>query len=201
MNLRAIKNSQKISILGKKLTMNKALIGALVGGFIIWFWQFLSWSFLQVHTAEFQYTDAQDSILSCLADAGLEDGTYYMPNLPKTASSEEHAALMEESMGKPWAHITYRNASETNMGLNMFRGFVVDVLAVFFLCYILIGRNDLTMQKVVICSIMVGLIGYFTISYLNTIWFGTSSIGYLIDAIVQWGACGLWLGFWLRRGE
>jgi len=81
----------------------------------------------------------------------------------------------------------------------MIRGFVVDILAVFLLSYILIGRNDLTFQKILISSVMVGLISYFTTSYLSTIWFETSSIGHLIDAVVQWGIVGAWLGFWLNR--
>jgi len=45
----------------------------------------------------------------------------------------------------------------------------------------------------------VGLIGYLTIPYLNSIWFETNSIGHLIDAFVSWGLVGIWLGWWLPR--
>jgi hypothetical protein len=48
-------------------------------------------------------------------------------------------------------------------------------------------------------SIAVGIIGYLTIPYLNTIWFETSSMGYLVDALVQWGLVGVWLGWYLPR--
>lgn len=179
--------------------MNKALIGALGGGLILFFWGFLSWSVLNIHGNEMAYTDKQDQILECLAEAGLEDGSFYMPNVPKGTPQDEAQAAYNESIGKPWALVTYRNVNETNMTMNMIRGFVVNVLAAFFLCYILLGRDDLTMQRVVISSVMVGLISYFTTNYMSTIWFGVSTIGHLIDAIVQWLLVGAFLGWWLRR--
>ena len=83
----------------------------------------------------------------------------------------------------------------------MFRGFLIDFLAVLFLCWILMKIPSLDLQTTVIASIGVGLIGYLTISYLNSIWFVTASFPDLVDAVVQWGLCGVWLGWWLVRGN
>jgi hypothetical protein len=55
------------------------------------------------------------------------------------------------------------------------------------------------MKSTVLSSIAVGLIGYFTISYLNSIWFKTESLPDLIDAIVPWALTGGWLGWWLKK--
>ncbi len=181
--------------------MNKALIGSLVGGLILFMWQFMSWTKLDIHGSEMAYSPQQEQILECLASSGLEDGTYYMPNVAPEASPEEQEAAWKEAMGKPWATLHYQSSSENTMVMNMVRGLIIDVLAVYILCFLLMGRNDLTKQKVIISSIMIGLIGYLTISYLNTIWFKTNSVGYLIDTVVQWGLCGVWLSWWLTRGK
>ena len=179
--------------------MNKVLIGALVGGLLLWIWQFLSWGMLNIHGSEMSYTGAQDQILACLSDSGIEEGTYFIPNVPPDTPQDEAQQMWEQRIGQPWALVSYHKEMSINMSMNMIRGFVVDILAVFLLSYILIGRNDLTFQKILISSVMVGLISYFTTSYLSTIWFETSSIGHLIDAVVQWGIVGAWLGFWLNR--
>lgn len=181
--------------------MNKALIGSLVGGLILFIWQFMSWTMLNIHGSEMSYTPQQDQIMECLASSGLEEGSYYMPNIAPGTSKEEQQAAWEEAMGKPWATIHYQSSAENNMGMNMIRGLIIDILAVYMLCYLLMGNNDLTKQKVIVSSILVGLIGYLTISYLNTVWFKTNSMGYLIDAVAQWGVCGVWLGWWLTRGK
>lgn len=179
--------------------MNKALVGALVGGLILFIWQFLSWTILPVHSSEMAYTDKQDEILVCLAASGIEDGTYFLPNLAPGYTSEEYKAYQENMEGNPWALIRYRTEAHTNMPLNMIRALVVDVLAVFFLCYILTGIPDLSFQKAIISSVMVGLIGFFTISYLDSIWFESNAVSYLLDSLVQWILVGSWLGWWLTR--
>ena len=179
--------------------MKTKIIAALVGGVILWLWQFMSWSMLNIHGSSNQYTPSQDAILQNLKDVNLKQGTYFLPTAPPGTSMEDREALYEKSVGKPWASLHYQESLEMTMGMNMFRGFVVNVLAVFFLCYILVGDPNLSFQKVITSSILVGLIGYLTISYLGTIWFKMDSIPYLIDSVVQWGLCGAWLGWFLTR--
>ena len=180
--------------------MNKTLIGAVGGGLILWIWQFISWGMINIHGSEMLYTDKQDQILTCIESSGLEEGSYFIPRVTDDATSEEQQAFMEERTGKPWATVTYHKELSYSFGMNLIRALVVDILAVFLLCYLLVGRDDLSFQKAIIASIMVGLIGYFTIPYLNTIWFETSSIAYLIDTIIQWTVVGAFLGWWLNRG-
>lgn len=178
--------------------MKKMLIGALVGGLILFIWQFLSWSVLNVHRANNQYTEHQDEIMAVLSEH-LEDGTYFLPTVPKGASQEEYQQAMEEFNGKPWAQINYHASFGNNMPFNMIRGFVVDLLAVLFLTWILLKFGNLTFSNALLSSLAVGFIGYFTITYLNSIWYEQSTIGDIIDVVVGWGLTGAWLGWWLRR--
>jgi len=175
------------------------LIGGLVGGFILFMWQFLSWSMLNIHRPQNQYTEAQNQILSCLKDANLAEGSYMLPNVPDGTSSEEHQKAMDAYLGKPWAQVSYHNAMSMDMGMNMFRGFIVNFLSVFLLCYLLVGQHDLDFMKVLLASLAVGMIAYMTQPYLTSIWFKTNSIPDLIDTVVQGGLAGIFLGWFLNR--
>ena len=47
--------------------MKKQLIATLVAAIILFVWQFLSWSLINVHSAEMSYTSKQDTILNFLS--------------------------------------------------------------------------------------------------------------------------------------
>ncbi|MGB4959272.1 MAG: hypothetical protein WBO36_07340 [Saprospiraceae bacterium] len=178
---------------------SKMIIGALVGGLLIFIWQFLSWSMLNLHGSNQQYTPNQDAILECLSTNLPEGGSYFMPNVPPGTPTEDHQKIMESSIGKPWAIVSYHKSFNMSMGMNMTRGFLADVVAVFLLCWLLGQMTSVSMQKSIMLSIAVGMIGYLTTSYTNAVWFEVNSMPELIDALVSWGLCGAWLGFWLKR--
>ena len=177
--------------------MKKMIIGSLMGGLILFFWQFLSWSILNIHGSQTTYLQSQDAILECLASNNVPEGEYYLPNLPTEATRAEREAAMPSLMGKPWARISYHHKFEMNMGLNMFRGFVINFFSVMLLCYLLLGDNSLTFKKVMFASLAVGAISYMTFPYLESIWFSNNTIPYLIDAAVQWTVAGLFLAWYL----
>lgn len=178
--------------------MKKLLIGALVGALILFVWQFLSFALLGIHNSQMDYTPNQDAILKVLEE-NLEEGTYFLPRAEIGVSMEEEEALMNERLGKPWAMVSYHDSLSNNMGMNMFRGFVIDFISAFLLAWLLMKMANLTFQTSVIASLAIGLIGYFTINYLNSVWFETNSIPDLIDAVVQWGLTGAWMGWWLTK--
>ena len=178
--------------------MKKLIIGSVVGGLILFIWQFLSFMLLDLHYSQMAYTPAQDQILEALNEANIEDGEYYMIRAPKGVT-EGQEALTAERMGKPWAMVNYHSSLENNMGMNMFRGFVIDLVAVLILCWILLNFANLDMKTAVLSSVGVAIIGYLVGSYLNSVWYQTNSLPYLIDAIVPWAAIGCWLGWWLKR--
>ncbi|HKH60589.1 MAG TPA: hypothetical protein VKA49_07145 [Flavitalea sp.] len=180
--------------------MKKLLIGAIVGGIIIFLWQFLSFALLNLHGKAFQYTPKQNEIMNSLNSLITEDGQYLLPGLPPDATSEQHEAAMKSSEGKPWAMVSYHKAMEMNMGMNMIRGLVVDIIAVALLCWIISKMNLPTFGTVLTASIFTGLIVFFTAPYTGHIWYDTFDImAYFMDALVGWGACGLWLGWWYSR--
>ncbi|MEZ4906628.1 MAG: hypothetical protein R2771_03050 [Saprospiraceae bacterium] len=178
--------------------MKKILIGTIVGGILLFFLQFLSWGLLNIHRSEMSYTDKQDAVIEFLSE-NLHEGNYYIP-LPAPGSSNEEAELeMKESVGRPWAMIQYHESMEYNMGLNMIRGLVVDLLAVFVLIWFLMKFSVVDFKNSVLGALAVGFIGYLTVNYTNAIWFEADTWAALLDVVVQWGIVGSWLGFWLGR--
>jgi hypothetical protein len=178
--------------------MKQLLIGSLVGAIILFLWQFMSWTTLNIHQSSMQYTANQDAVLECLA-ANLEEGSYFMPNLPPNATEEEYEANMKNVEGKPWAQVSYHKSMEYNMGMSMFRGFAIDFVAVLLLCWLLMKFEHNDFKTTLLSTLAVGVIAFLTTHYLDSIWFESSSIGHLIDTIVQWGLCGAWLGWWMNR--
>ena len=182
--------------------MKKLIIGAIVGGIIIFVWQSLSFTVLDLHAKAFQYTPKQQEIISYLGSQFAEEGQYLLPRPANEGSSEEMEAHMKASEGKPWAMISYHKAMNMNMGLNMIRGLLVDIIAAGLLCWILLKMNLPSFGTVLISSILVGLIVFMNGIYTQHIWYETFDImAHFMDAIVAWGACGLWLGWWLNRGR
>jgi hypothetical protein len=179
--------------------MKKLLIGALVGSIILFIWQFLSWAALDLHGSQMEYTAKQDQIMQAINAAGLEDGTYFMPRMPRDASTEEAQKAMEEATGKPWALLQYRNEMSAQSPTNFIRGWAVSFVAVLLLGWLLGQFREVTLSNAVIAAVSVGFIGYLTIPYLNSVWFEGNTIPDLIDAIVPWALAGAWLGWWMPR--
>jgi len=179
--------------------MTKQIVAVLVSAVILFLWQFLSWSALGVHQSEFKYSSNQDKVLEALNEHLGQEGTYMIPSFPSGTGMEQEQALMEAHKGKPWAHISYHKSFNTAMGPSLVRGFLADVVAAFFLVWLLMKIEKRSLLTTLMSSLAVGLVGYLTIPYLNSIWFETKSLGYLIDALVQWGMIGLWLGWWLSK--
>jgi hypothetical protein len=178
--------------------MKKQLIATLVGAIIVFIWQFLSWTTLNVHGSEYKYTANQDKIIEALTQ-NLEEGSYMLPQYAPGSTPEQQKAFMESSAGKPWATVSYHKSFDGSMGMNMFRGFVVDLVAVFLLVWLLLKFANLDFKTTLLASWAVGAIGYLTIPYLNSIWFETNTMGYVIDLVAQWGLVGAWLGWWLTK--
>ena len=102
--------------------MKKWLIGSLVGGIIVFAWQFLSWTMLGIHNDAARYHPAQDSIVNYLSSVIKEDGAYMLPTAKPEMSRSEHEEMVKQMEGKPWASVIYHNNFKYNMARQMTRG-------------------------------------------------------------------------------
>jgi len=183
--------------------MKKSLIGAIVGGLLIFIWQTLSWTVLDLHRPSQDYTAKQDTILQFLGTQLEKEGGYLLPTVPKGSSFEEANKLGEQSQNKPWATIQYHrslNSSMNEMYMNMVRGLVATVFMVWLLCWILSKWNKASFVNIFLACIFTGLIVFINEPYSQFIWYKIFDVrAHLIDALASWGLCGIWLGWWMKR--
>jgi hypothetical protein len=180
--------------------MKKLLIGALVGGILLFLWQTLSWTVLDLHAKEYQKADNQDEVMAFLSSKFTQDGQYFLPTIGHDVSSEEMEKFMENLKGKPWAVLSYHQSYDVNMMQNIIRGILVAIVMAGFVCWVLMKNTNSTFGTTFISTVLIGLVGFLFIPYSMRIWFQTPGImTNLIDTLVAWGLCGIWLGWWLNR--
>lgn len=178
----------------------KIFIGSLVGGLIIFIWQFLSWTMLDLHRPAQQYTPKQDSILAYLNTQFDSSAAYFLPTVPPGASSEDLKKLEETSMHKPWAQIAYHAGYDASMGVNILKAFITDIIVVLLFCWVVSGFTVNSFGKTFLAALFTSLIIFLNANYIVHIWYETFDIkSYLMDYLVSWGLAGLWLGWWLNR--
>ena len=180
--------------------MKKKIIGSIVGGLILFIWQALSHTVLMLHADQEKYTANQDAILNFLGTQLQEEGDYVMPNFPPGTSMQDMQKQGEAFTGKPWARISFHKVYDMNMTMPLVRTFLVDFVLVLLLCWILFEFAKAGFGKIFLCSLIVGLIAFLNQVYTGYIWYHTAGIyADLTDAVVSWGLCGIWLGWWLRK--
>jgi hypothetical protein len=183
--------------------MKRMIIAAVVGGIIMFVCQFLSWAALNLHKKANGYTPNGTAIMTALQANLPEEGGYMIPGLPETATSEEHEKAMKEYDGKPWASIQYHKAMEASvraMVTNMVRGLLVNIVMMWMFCWILLKLANPAFGTILTASIFTGFIVFFNSAYTNNIWFKTFDLmAHFGDAIISWGLCGLWFGWYLKK--
>lgn len=180
--------------------MKKSAIAAIVGGIILFIWQTLSNTVLDLHRSSVAYTPKQDTIINFLNEQFSEDGRYFMPTAPPNASLAEYEQLTEKSAGKPWAIVAYHKAMDYNMTMSMIRTLLTDIIVVWLLCWILMKTPKRSFSFIFFACLATGFIVFLNASYTSFIWYKDPGINaLLIDALVSWGLCGLWLGKYLKK--
>ena len=184
--------------------MKKNIIGAVVGGILVFIIQFLSWGPLNLHGAAQRYTPKGDSILSYLGTQLSEDGSYFMPGYKPGTSRDEMEKQMKEMTGKPWAQVVYHKSmmGMDKMYMNMGRSLLVDIVIIWLLCWLLGKIPTPSFGTVFMGSIGTGIIVFLNAPYTMHIWYGSFDLmAHFTDALLEWGIAGLWLGWWLTRNK
>lgn len=188
----------------KPTNMKKYLIGSIVGAIIVFAWQGLSWMMLGIHDKAMKQHPDQEAILSNLSASIKEDGAYMLPMCPPGSSQKQKDSLMKQMEGKPWASVIYHSSFKADMVMPLVRGFLVDIFLVISLIYMLTRAGTPIPRRVFSASVALGLFVFLWSFYMGHIFFQLPwhmIQGDLIDSLVAWSLCGLWLGWWLNRNK
>lgn len=180
--------------------MKKILIGGIVAGIIIFIWQTLSWTVLELHRSSQDYTPKQDSVLAYLSSQFSEDGAYFLPTYPPGATQEQMEAMMTAAMGKPWAQVYYHKALDYDMVSNIIRGLLTNLVFAILFCWMVAKFSNNSFGTTFAASLCMGIIVFSNSVYTQHIWYHSFDLGaHLTDYLVSWGAAGVWLGWWMNR--
>ena len=172
--------------------MKRKILFTLIGGIIIFAWQFLSFAIPNLHKSASKYTPAQDEILKKFEELNLEEGMYFLGQGDPSMDREAQSAAMEAYIGKPWAVVNYQLSMSGDMVMPMIRGLVVCFMIAFLLFWIYQQQKDPMLINRLLVSLAVGLLGFLFLPYSDFIWYKEPDIyAYLADGIVPW----LILGF------
>ncbi len=180
--------------------MKKLLVGSIVGSLIVFGWQTISWTILKSHDKEYRQAPNQDALISSLSQLPGE-GQYMIPRADPNASQDEMNAFQKKMLDekRPWAVVTYHKEYDSDMMMNIIRGFLSVLIGVFLVCWVLMKQTSSFGTTFMSC-LFIGIAGYLFIPYSGHIWFETpGAMTNFIDVLVAWGICGLWLGWWLNR--
>ncbi len=167
--------------------MKKTIFFVLIGGVILFAWQFLSFGTPNFHKAASEYTPTQDAILDAIDQAGLKEGMYYLGQADPSLDKEAYDAATEGYNGKPWAVLSYHENMEMSMAMNMIRGLIMMFIVAWIFFWIIKKQQDPTLMKRILAGLAVGFIGFCFIPYSNFIWYKEPDIwAYLLDGTVPW---------------
>ncbi|MFN8134839.1 MAG: hypothetical protein U0Z17_06320 [Bacteroidales bacterium] len=167
--------------------MKRKLLFSLIGGVIIFAWQFLSFAMPNFHKSAARYTPAQDSILQMIAKMELKEGMYFLGQPDPALSKTEQEVYMKKTDGKPWAVINYHETNTMSMAINMIRGLLICFVISYLLFWMYLQQKDAILSNRLLLSLAVGMIGFFFVPYTNFIWYKAPDIfAHFADAIVPW---------------
>lgn len=171
--------------------MKKTILFSVLGGIILFAWQFLSYAMPNFHKAANTYTPLQGEIIQKLEELGLQEGMYLLGQADPIASKADQEKMYEALAGKPWASLNYQKSMDMDMVMPMTRGIIVCIVISFFLLWLFRQQKEPTLQNRMLLSLAVGMIGFFFVPYSNFIWYKEPDIfAYFADGIVPWAVLG-----------
>jgi hypothetical protein len=171
--------------------MKKTILFSVLGGIIIFFWQFLSYAMPNFHKSANTYTPLQGEILQKFNELGLKEGMYLLGQADPSASKAEQEKMYESLAGQPWAVINYQSSMSMDMAMPMTRGILVCIAVSFLLFWLFKQQKDPTLVNRMLLSLAVGMISFFVVPYTNFIWYKEPDIfAHLADGIVPWAVLG-----------
>jgi hypothetical protein len=171
--------------------MKKFILPSILIGVILFFWQFVSFAAANLHHGSQQYTAKQDTIIKFMSSLNLPDGKYMIPIPAPELKPEEKQKIHSQNDGKPWMSVSYYSKMDVDMSKPLIRGLLSDIVAGFFLMFILNAIGSVSLMKSIFHAVAIGIFGFIFIPYTNHVWYPAFDIpAYLIDAIVPYSLIG-----------
>jgi hypothetical protein len=178
--------------------MNKSVVGAIVGGVILFVWSYLAWVILPLHGPSLHQIANEEAAIQALQSHLDGKAVYSFPRNPGMSADKSAMDGWTEKVKRgPNGLIVYDPAGVNSMmPSQMLSGLILDILSAWMVVWFLarsIALNASYLARVAYC----GMFGVFSSLFTHLMawnWMGfpidyTSSM--IIDAIVSWLLAGL----------
>lgn len=168
-------------------------LSSLVGGVIAFIWGFISWVVIPWHTATMNHFQDSEAVSDVLARNAPVDGVYvYHPM---------ESQYPDDGVPFVFASISREHAHQKQM-IPLLRSFIIQVVAAFFISWLLVHTKSRKYWDLVTISAVIGLVAGI-LAYLPAWnWWGTSA-GYtivgMIDLVITWFLAGLGMAKFIEK--
>ncbi len=192
--------------------MLRILVSTLLGAVVLFFWGFLSWAVIGLHSASVQPLANEDAVLSALMEQVPEDGMYFFPGMPSDpdlSATEQDAATAtatakyaEGPIGVLMFHREGRDPEDPMVFAQGFLNCLACSLIATLLLVAALPRLHSYISKVAFVT-AIGLIVWLAGDRTYEIWLAFDAVHtrtMLMDHLVGWGAFGLVAGAVIKGG-
>lgn len=184
----------------------RLLIAALLGGFVLFFWGFVSHMFLPVGEMGHEMPVNEDVVLTALKE-GLpaKEGVYHVPGLApdQYEDAAATAAYSAKATANPNAVIFYQPVGRDGMAMGPQLGteFATNVMSCLLAACIL-SLAPFGFGKRLAIATGLGLFAWLVVSVPYWNWYRFAAdftLGSLISTVLGWFLAGLPMAWWLSR--
>lgn len=183
----------------------RIVIAAVLGGIVMFLWQFVAHTMLPVGEMGVHQPRDEDVVLQAVSQGLPESGIYMLPSIESSKMYDEAvaSAWIEKAKTHPFAYVVVSPSSgdPTAMGLQLARQFVVNVLAALLVAWLL-AAIPVGFGGRVAGSVGLGVFGWLAnvVPQWNWYRFPVDYVfGGLIEQGVGWLLAGLAIAWWLGR--
>jgi len=180
--------------------MSRNIIGGLVGGIILFFWGFLAWTVLPIHTSSMRTIQNEDAVIDVLHQSLPAKGMYFFPGMSHAngaPSPETEKAWTEKYQRGPLAMVMYDpQGSNPMMPMQMVAGILLNVLSAFLVAWFLARSTAVAssyFSRVAYCG-MFGVFLMLASQLISWNWLNQPNdwvVGLIIDDLAAWLLAGL----------
>jgi hypothetical protein len=186
----------------------RILVAALLGGFVMFNWGYVSHMVLPVGDMGIRTATNEEAFLAAAKEhLGKGEGVYLVPGLSPTDRQDEAKtkAYSAKAVANPNAFVVYQPVGEDGMqmGDNLGKEFATNVLCAAIVAWVLALGAFGFGKRVGIAGAM-GLFAWAAINVPYWNWYRFPldfTVGSLIQQVVGWLLAGAAIAWWLGRGE